>query len=154
MKNSIKVSIAAAAISGLLLGVSARAAQSVPTTEQKQSIQKFVDAGVKGFVADDKSDKHDCAGKNDCKNKGGCKTGDAGCKGKNTCKGKGGCKVADSKMLDAGVRAVSFLADTDKHDCAGKNDCKNKGGCKTGDAGCKGKNTCKGKGGCKVGDAK
>ena len=90
MKNSTKVSIAAAAISGLLLGVSARAAQSFPTAEQKQGISKVVNAGV-GFAVDDK-DKHDCAGKNDCKSKGGCKTGDQGCKGKNNCKGMGGCK--------------------------------------------------------------
>ena len=95
MKSSTKFSIAAAALSGLLMGTAARAATvTVPTTSSRQqSIQKSVDAGQKAVALadDDKAKKHDCAGKNDCKGKGGCKTGDAGCKGKNSCKGKGGC---------------------------------------------------------------
>ena len=94
MKSSTKFSIAAAALSGLLMGTAARAATvTVPTTPAKQqSIQKSVDAGQKAVIKlADSADKHDCAGKNDCKGKGGCKTGDAGCKGKNSCKGKGGC---------------------------------------------------------------
>ena len=98
MKSSTKFSIAAAALSGLLMGSAARAATvTVPTTpassSRQTSIQKSVDAGQKAIKLDDekKADKHDCAGKNDCKNKGGCKTGDNGCKGKNSCKGKGGC---------------------------------------------------------------
>ena len=95
MKTSTKFSIAAAALSGLLMGSAARAATvSIPTSQSRQtSVQKSVDAGQKAIKLDDekKADKHDCAGKNDCKNKGGCKTGDNGCKGKNSCKGKGGC---------------------------------------------------------------
>lgn len=95
MKSSTKLSIAAAALSGLLMGTAARAATvTVPTSSSKQqSMQKSVDAGQKAvrLADDDTAKKHDCAGKNDCKGKGGCKTGDAGCKGKNSCKGKGGC---------------------------------------------------------------
>jgi hypothetical protein len=99
MKSSTKLSIAAAALSGLLMGTAARAATvSVPSSSSKQSIQKAVDAGQKAIKLDDtKKDIHDCAGKNDCKGKGGCKTGDGGCKGKNTCKGKGGCAVKEDK---------------------------------------------------------
>jgi hypothetical protein len=94
MKTSTKLSIAAAALSGLIMGTAARAATAVPATPSNQSstIKKAVDAGQKAIkLADEKDAKHDCAGKNDCKGKGGCKTGDNGCKGKNSCKGKGGC---------------------------------------------------------------
>ena len=100
MKSSTKLSIAAAALSGLLVGTAARAATvTVPTSSSKTTVQKMVDAGQKAIKLDDTAKKaHDCAGKNDCKSQGGCKTGDAGCKGKNTCKGKGGCAVkADAK---------------------------------------------------------
>ena len=86
MKSSTKFSIAAAALSGLLMGTAARAATvSVPTSSGKQTVQKQVDAGQKAIKLDDtKKDIHDCAGKNDCK-------------GKNTCKGKGGCAVKEEK---------------------------------------------------------
>ena len=95
MKTSTKLSIAAAALSGLIVGTAARAATVVPASPSNQSStisKKSVDAGQKAIkLADEKDAKHDCAGKNDCKGKGGCKTGDNGCKGKNSCKGKGGC---------------------------------------------------------------
>ena len=99
MKTSTKCSIAAAAISGLMLGAAARANTVPAPVSSKQSVQqKFVDAGQKAIKLDDtKKDIHDCAGKNDCKGKGGCKSGDGGCKGKNTCKGKGGCAVKEEK---------------------------------------------------------
>ena len=98
MKNSTKLSFAAAALSGLLMGTAARAATPVQAPAGKDQVKKFVDAGQKAIKLDDtKTDKHDCKGKNDCKGKGGCKTGDNGCKGKNSCKGKGGCKVEDAK---------------------------------------------------------
>jgi hypothetical protein len=95
MKSSTKLSIAAAALSGLLMGTAARAATaSVPASHEKAGMSKSIDPGQKAIkYADEKKEvkKHDCAGKNDCKGQGGCKTGDNGCKGKNTCKGKGGC---------------------------------------------------------------
>jgi hypothetical protein len=97
MKSTTKFSIAAAALSGLLIGTAAHAATvststPVVSSSQQKSVQKSVDAGQKAIKLDDTDKaKHDCAGKNDCKGKGGCKTGDNGCKGKNTCKGKGGC---------------------------------------------------------------
>ena len=103
MKSSTKFSIAAAALSGLLMGTAARAATvTVPSAPTKQqSMQKFVDAGQKAVkLADDTAKKHDCAGKNDCKGLGGCKTGDAGCKSKNSCKGKGGCATNKDKEKD------------------------------------------------------
>jgi hypothetical protein len=96
MKNGTKLSIAAAALSGLLMGTAARAA-TLPApsgTNSDKVIKKAVDAGQKAIkLDDDTKGKHDCKGKNDCKGQGGCKTGDNGCKGKNTCKGKGGCKT-------------------------------------------------------------
>jgi hypothetical protein len=103
MKNGTKLSIAAAALSGLLMGTAARAA-TVPTTSndtQGKTLKKSVDAGQKAIKLDDTTKgKHDCKGKNDCKGQGGCKTGDNGCKGKNSCKGKGGCKTnMDEKKL-------------------------------------------------------
>ena len=96
MKNGTKLSIAAAALSGLLMGTAARAATlPVSAPAQEKSVKKAaVDAGQKAIKLDDTNkDKHDCKGKNDCKGKGGCKSGDNGCKGKNSCKGKGGCKT-------------------------------------------------------------
>jgi hypothetical protein len=105
MKNSTKLSIAAAALSGLLMGTAARASSSFPvqsSSTKKVTMQKSTDAGQKALKLDDKDskDKHDCKGKNDCKGKGGCKTGDNGCKGKNSCKGKGGCKTNEEKKDD------------------------------------------------------
>ena len=98
MKNSTKLSIAAAALSGLLMGTAARAATITVPSSSKPSVQKLVDAGAKAIKLDDtKKDVHECAGKNSCKNNGGCKTGDNGCKGKNSCKGKGGCAVKEDK---------------------------------------------------------
>ena len=92
MTKVTKFSIAAAALSGLLLGTAARAA--TPATGSGQSIKKSIDAGQKAVKLDDTNkDKHDCKGKNDCKGKGGCKTSDNGCAGKNSCKGKGGCNA-------------------------------------------------------------
>ena len=106
MKNSTKLSIAAAALSGLLMGTAARASTSsfpVQSPAKKATMQKSINAGQKALMLDDKDkekDKHDCKGKNDCKGKGGCKTGDNGCKGKNSCKGKGGCKTNEEEKKD------------------------------------------------------
>jgi hypothetical protein len=118
MKSSTKLSIAAAALSGLLMGAAARTASASPVASggREQAIKKSaVNAGQKALKLDDeKKDKdkgkHDCAGKNDCKGQGGCKTGDNGCKGKNSCKGKGGCSTnhkdedKDKKVVAAAVR--------------------------------------------------
>jgi hypothetical protein len=106
MNRSTKLSIAAAALSGLLMGTAARASSSFPVQSsptKKATMQKSIDAGQKALKLDDKDkekDKHDCKGKNDCKGKGGCKTGDNGCKGKNSCKGKGGCKTNEEEKKD------------------------------------------------------
>jgi hypothetical protein len=103
MKSVTKFSIAAAALGGLLIGTTTRAATLPVSASSEKTIKKSVDAGQKALKLDDKDskDKHDCKGKNDCKGHGGCKTGDNGCKGKNTCKGKGGCKTngEEKKLL-------------------------------------------------------
>jgi hypothetical protein len=102
MKTQTKLTIAAAALTGLLAGAAGRAMAStsvaIPTqsgisshTLASSSVAPI--AGQKALKLDDTA-KHDCSGKNDCKGQGGCKTGDGGCKGKNTCKGKGGCKTS------------------------------------------------------------
>ena len=100
MNKVTKFSVAAAALSGLLIGTAARAA--APVSPAQQGLKKAsVDAGQKAVKLDDTNkDKHDCKGKNDCKGHGGCKTGDNGCKGKNTCKGKGGCKTNEEPKKD------------------------------------------------------
>ena len=92
MNQKKTLTIAAAALSGLLAGSAARAA-TVPTSTSSQSNQLSSAAGHRAIMLDDSTDKHDCKGQNSCTGKGGCKTGDQGCKGKNTCKGKGGCKT-------------------------------------------------------------
>jgi hypothetical protein len=162
MKTSSKLSIAAAAMAGLLAGASSRASAStlnVPVapaqsiTASSGSTSTAFDARLGTQAPSTLADtaKHDCKGMNACKGEGGCKTGDNGCKGKNSCKGKGGCKTnaMPSKLLAANnLGSHVTLADVEKHDCKGMNACKGQGGCKTGDNGCKGKNSCKGKGGC------
>src|SRR5690349_15398496 len=106
MTKNTKLMLAAAAMSGLLVGTSTRAsAAPVSSGSTGQSIvsgKGKVLTGVAGrTLADDSTKnkdkgKHDCKGKNDCKGQGGCKSGDNGCKGKNSCKGKGGCNTKKS----------------------------------------------------------
>ena len=105
MNKQTKLTLAAAALTGLLAGAAGRASAATPapictshglTAQVAQGkAMASVNPGQKAVVKLD-GDKHDCAGKNDCKGKGGCKTGDGGCKGKNSCKGKGGCKTDGS----------------------------------------------------------
>jgi hypothetical protein len=98
MKQSVKTMMVAAAVSGLLSGVTAMHA-SVLSTSGATPILK---AGKASFVGTPtaKTHKHSCKGKNDCKGQGGCKSSDNGCKGKNSCKGNGGCATDGSKMPD------------------------------------------------------
>ena len=91
MNHKQTLTIAAAALSGMLAGSAARAAV-VPTTTGVTGHNLTSTAGQKAIPLDDAT--HDCKGKNSCKGQGGCKTGDQGCKGKNSCKGAGGCKTA------------------------------------------------------------
>ncbi len=101
MKNSMKMSLIAAAVGGLMAGAASHAMASTPTPtvsgKAMVSTNKLAKtfAGVRALSDTKDVGKHDCKGKNDCKGQGGCKTGDAGCKGKNTCKGHGGCKTEE-----------------------------------------------------------
>jgi hypothetical protein len=110
MTTKNKLSIVAAAMSGLLAGSTNRAMAAAPvapvanetgtsvvaaSTHSAQAIA-VRHAGARAMDATTApADKHECKGKNDCKGKGGCKTGDNGCKAKNSCKGKGGCNTMD-----------------------------------------------------------
>jgi hypothetical protein len=96
MKQSLKTMMVAAAVSGLLSGVTVVHA----STGLNSSATPILKAGKLSFagVNLDKPAKHSCKGKNDCKGQGGCKSSDNGCKGKNSCKGKGGCATDGSKM--------------------------------------------------------
>lgn len=96
--KSKKMYVAAAALSGLMVGTAAQAFALTGTSSHAQGTRS-ADPGQKATALDDKSDKHDCKGKNDCKSKGGCKSSDNGCKGKNDCKGKGGCKTNGDKLF-------------------------------------------------------
>ena len=70
--KSTKLFVAAAALSGLLLGTAARASALPVSGSKETSIKKSI-LGVKAVALDDKEkDKHDCKGKNDCKGKGRC----------------------------------------------------------------------------------
>jgi hypothetical protein len=86
------LTIAAAALSGLLAGSAARAATTAAPLNTNSSSRMLASAGQKAIPMDDLP-KHDCKGQNACKGQGGCKTGDKGCKGMNSCKGNGGCKT-------------------------------------------------------------
>jgi hypothetical protein len=92
MITNKKLSIAAAALTGLLAGSASRVMAS-PVSHNGSSSQQI---GQRATTLDDApADKHSCKGQNACKGQGGCKTSDNGCKSKNSCKGKGGCKSAD-----------------------------------------------------------
>ena len=99
MKQSLKTMMVAAAVSGLLSGVTVMHAQTTPANSSATPILK---AGTLSFAGVNfaKPAKHSCKGKNDCKGQGGCKSSDNGCKGKNSCKGKGGCATDGSRMPD------------------------------------------------------
>jgi hypothetical protein len=99
MKQSMKTMMVAAAVSGLLGGVTMMHAS---TTAANSGVTPILKAGKMSFAGTDfaKPAKHSCKGKNDCKGMGGCKSSDNGCKGKNSCKGKGGCATDGSKMPD------------------------------------------------------
>jgi hypothetical protein len=98
MKQSLKTMMVAAAVSGLLSGVTAMHA-SVLSTSGTAPILKAGKLSFRGFNPH-APPKHSLNGKNDCKGTGGCKSSDNGCKGKNSCKGKGGCATDGSKMPD------------------------------------------------------
>jgi hypothetical protein len=84
VKNSSRKILAAAAIAGLLSGVSIQQGRADSATNS-----------IPGKVAPEKKapKAHGCAGQNDCKGIGGCKTDGHDCKFKNACKGKGGCEI-------------------------------------------------------------
>ena len=123
MKRTTQLSaiIAAAALSGLFAGASARAAV-IPGASVAGVQTRLAGANLPAGVlaaghavnleADGKAScngkdgckgKDSCKGKNDCKARGNCKTGDNGCKGKNSCKGKGGCKAEEPTTKPAQV---------------------------------------------------
>jgi hypothetical protein len=87
--------LAAAALTGLLMGSDLRVSAATVSASQQQTLKRAV-AGRSTVVGLDDSTtqpSHSCKGQNACKGQGGCKTGDNGCKGKNSCKGNGGCKT-------------------------------------------------------------
>ena len=78
-----KNAVAAAALSGLMLGA----------TASMSGCQESSEPGTHVATPGTQMAPHSCKGMNTCKGQGGCKASDNGCKGKNTCKGKGGCEV-------------------------------------------------------------
>ena len=96
MNNSKKLTIAAAALTGILAGASSRAMASSIPVKSNNSTKMASSLGHKATNLDD-AGKHSCKGQNSCKGQGGCKTGDNGCKGKNSCKGAGGCSTTGEK---------------------------------------------------------
>ena len=84
----MKSNLIAAAISGIVVGVSGLA-HAAPKHEQRDASER--DLGAQTLDAKG-GDKHGCKGQNACKGHGGCKTDKHACKGQNACKGQGGCK--------------------------------------------------------------
>lgn len=80
-QSQFKKTVAAAALSGLMLGATGYIAGCT------NSDQAGAKAGNPAVGA-----QHACKGMNACKGQGGCKTADHNCKGTNSCKGQGGCK--------------------------------------------------------------
>jgi hypothetical protein len=87
----MKSHLLAAAISGILFGVSGLAHAE---TQASRAL------GGDGVVALDETGKHGCKGQNQCKGQGGCKTEKHGCKSQNQCKGQGGCRTDGGKDAD------------------------------------------------------
>lgn len=83
-KNSLAL---AAALTGLLGGTAARAAQPLQTSDSGIHAGMFADKNTK-------VEKHACKGLNSCKGNGG---GSKAEWGKNECKGKGACATDGSK---------------------------------------------------------
>lgn len=100
--------ILAAAVSGILLGVSAPASAATSALSGSERSQ-----------APDPGGKHACKGQNQCKGQGGCKTDKHACKGQNQCKGQGGCRT-DGKPMPKDE------AGSGKHACSSKNGCPGK----------------------------
>lgn len=126
--NKTTNAIIAAAVSGILLGITSGCAADDAAKPNDNSTKEAPAKGDgKSDTAPAAAEKNICKGRNSCKNKGGCKSA-GGCAGKNECKGKGGC------------------ATYEHHTCGGKNNCKNQGGCGKEP----GKNACEGKGTCHV----
>jgi hypothetical protein len=80
--NHMSNAILAAAISGILAGVSG--------CERASSAEGMPDHPAPA-ASDSAGAKHACKGQNACKGQGGCKTEKHACKGQNACKGQGGC---------------------------------------------------------------
>jgi hypothetical protein len=91
MNHKKTLTIAAAALSGLLVGSAARAATTATSTSNQ-----LTNIAGQHAIGLDAPTPHDCKGQNTCKGTGGCKAGDNGCKGQNSCKGKGGCSTNKS----------------------------------------------------------
>jgi hypothetical protein len=88
----------AAAVSGILSGVSGCASEPPPPAESPASAAAPTeaapaDAAPAGAAPAPEAEKHACKGQNTCAGRGGCKTDKHDCKGKNECKGQGGCKT-------------------------------------------------------------
>ncbi|MGV3756032.1 MAG: hypothetical protein ACO1QS_11670 [Verrucomicrobiota bacterium] len=88
MKNPSKKFIVAAAVAGLLAGITLPSAHSA---DKKDPAGQEAPGKMTPKA-------HDCAGKNDCKGLGGCKTAKNDCKFLNECKGKGGCKLTQKDI--------------------------------------------------------
>lgn len=103
MNGNTTLTLAAAALTGLLAGSSNRAtAAAMPLGSQQTSVQTSAGQLVIP-LADQPTGKHACKGMNDCKGQGGCKSSDNGCKGKNSCKGKGGCAAEGTTKPTPGL---------------------------------------------------
>ena len=81
-QSQFKKTVAAAALSGLMLGATGYIAGC---SSSDQAGAKVATPAV--------GTQHSCKGMNACKGQGSCKTADHTCKGQNSCKGKGGCKA-------------------------------------------------------------
>lgn len=80
--NASQSVILAAAVSGILVGVSGCGASKAasPDAESTPTASRTAPG-----------EKHACKGQNDCAHQGGCKTDAHTCKGQNDCRSQGGC---------------------------------------------------------------
>ena len=107
MSNKLTLSLASAALLGMLAGCGEEEAAETPATEEASAEEAPADAeaGAEEGEQPAAAGEHACAGMNECTGQGGCHVeGANSCAGMNDCKGKGGCcTLAVKKDCPAGV---------------------------------------------------
>ena len=100
MSSKLALSLASAALMGLLVGCGEEEVATPAPTATEDAAPDAVEADVKAAEGEQPAEAtgHACKGMNECKGMGGCGVeGAHDCAGKNECKTKGGCCTMSNK---------------------------------------------------------